>query len=114
MRGYESYKGMQERMSAPGGTDEMIEFFLGLQVYGTPEQCYGKIVDSMKRTAGEGFIAVLSYAGMPYDLAEENIRLFARDVAPELKKFVSIEDQLIARAGVGETAKSDAFSLPPT
>ena len=114
MRGYESYKGMQERMSEPGGSDEMVEFFLGLQVYGTPEQCYGKIVDTIKLTSGEAFLGVFSYAGMPYDMAEQNVRLFAREVAPELKKHVPIDDQLIARAGASEVASVKAFSLPPT
>ncbi len=114
MRGYESYKGMQERMSSPGGPDQMIEFFLGLQVYGTPEQCYEKIVDTLKKTSGEAFLGVFSYAGMPYDMAEQNLRLFAREVMPELKKQVPIEDQLIARAGAGDAADAEAFSLPPS
>ena len=114
MRGYESYKAMQEKMSRPGGTDEMIEFFLGLQVFGTPEQCYEKIVHTIKRTGGEAFLGVFSYAGMPFDTAEESIRIFADQVMPELKKYVSIEDQLIARAGAGEAANAEAFNLPPS
>jgi hypothetical protein len=49
---------------------------------------------------------------MPYDLAEANLRLFATEVMPELKKLVPHEDQLIARAGVGAHAASSAFRLP--
>jgi alkanesulfonate monooxygenase SsuD/methylene tetrahydromethanopterin reductase-like flavin-dependent oxidoreductase (luciferase family) len=112
MRGYESYKLMQERVSAPGGVDAMTEFFLGLQVWGTPEQCYERILDIQKRTGAEAFNGVFSYGGMPYDLAEASVRLFANDVMPELKKRVPIEDQLIARAGVGQTADASAFRLP--
>jgi len=114
MRGYESYKGMQEKMNTPGGSEEMIEFFLGLQVYGTPEQCYEKIVDTQKRTSGEAFLGVFSYSGMPYEMAEQNMRLFAKEVMPALKSQVPIEDQLIARAGAGEAADANAFSLPPS
>ena len=114
MRGYESYKGMQERINMPGGRDEMIDFFLDLQVYGTPEQCYEKVVHTIKRTGGEAFLGIFSYAGMPYEMAEDNLRLFASRVMPELKKHVSIEDQLIARAGAGEAANAEAFSLPPS
>lgn len=114
MRGYESYKGVQERVSAPGGRDEMIDFFLGLQVYGTPEQCYEKVVHTLERTSGEAFIGIFSYAGLPYDEAEANLRLFARDVMPELKRHTAVEDQLIARAGVGPVAEADSFSLPPS
>jgi hypothetical protein len=49
---------------------------------------------------------------MPYDMAEANLRLFASEVMPELRRHVPIQDQLIARAGVGETANASAFRLP--
>jgi len=88
MRGYESYSGMQEKVSSPGGREAMVDFFLDLQVYGTPDQCYEKIVDTLQKTSGEGFIGVFSYAGMPYEMAEENLGLFAREVMPELQKQV--------------------------
>ena len=55
---------------------------------------------------------MFSYAGMPYDIAEANMRLFATEVMPELKKHVRIQDQLIARAGVGQHADAAAFRLP--
>jgi len=112
LRGYEAYKTMQERASRPGGVDELVDFFLGLQVWGTPEGCYEKIVDVQRRTGGEAFVGVFSYAGMPYDMAEANLRLFASEVMPELKRHVPIQDQLIARAGVGATADAAAFRLP--
>jgi hypothetical protein len=58
-----------------------------LQVSGTPEQCYEKIVDVRRRVGNEHFVGVFSYAGMPYDEAERNMRLFAAEVMPELKKL---------------------------
>jgi alkanesulfonate monooxygenase SsuD/methylene tetrahydromethanopterin reductase-like flavin-dependent oxidoreductase (luciferase family) len=112
MKGYESYAEMQLKASAPGGVDAMTEFFMKLQVWGTPEQCYEKILDIQRRTGAEAFSAVFSYAGMPYDIAEANMRLFATEVMPELKKHVPIQDQLIARAGVGQHADAAAFRLP--
>jgi alkanesulfonate monooxygenase SsuD/methylene tetrahydromethanopterin reductase-like flavin-dependent oxidoreductase (luciferase family) len=112
MKGYESYAEMQLKASAPGGVDAMTEFFMKLQVWGTPEQCYEKILDIQKRTGAEAYSAVFSYAGMPYDIAEANMRLFAAEVMPELKKHVPIQDQLIARAGVGQHADAAAFRLP--
>jgi alkanesulfonate monooxygenase SsuD/methylene tetrahydromethanopterin reductase-like flavin-dependent oxidoreductase (luciferase family) len=112
MRGYESYKKMQEMVSAPGGVDAMTEFFVNLQVTGTPEQCYEKILDIQKRTGAEAFNAVFSYGAMPYDLVEASMRLFASEVMPELKRCIPVEDQLIARAGVGQTADAGAFRLP--
>ena len=93
----------------------MVDFFLGLQVWGTPEQCHQKIVDTIERTGGEAFNGVFSYGGMPYEIAEESLRLFASEVMPELKRHVPLEDQLIARAGLGAAADADAdaFRLPP-
>lgn len=114
LRGYEAYKAVQDRISQPGGADEMIDFFLGLQVYGTPAQCYQKIVATIDRTGGEAFTGVFSYAGMPYDEAEASLRLFAREVMPELKKHVPIEDQLIARAGLRTTEPTEPLALPPS
>ncbi len=112
MKGYEGYGRMQQLVSAEGGADMMTEFFLGLQVWGTPEMCYEKIVDTQQRMGAEAFTAVFSYAGMPYEDAEASMRLFASDVMPELKRHIPIEDQLIARAGVGAHADEKAFALP--
>ena len=111
MRGYESYSRMQQIMNAPGGVDAMVEFFLGLQIWGTPEQCYNRIVEVADRTGGEAFNGVFSYGGMPYDYAEQNLRTFAKEVMPELKKRIPVEQQVIARAGVGPAAREEAFRL---
>ena len=112
MKGYEGYGRVQEMVSAPGGADMMTEFFLNLQVWGTPEQCYEKILQIQSGTGAEAFVGVFSYAGMSYEDAEASMRLFAREVMPELKKHVPIEAQLIARAGVGTHADEKAFALP--
>ena len=112
MKGYEGYGRMQQLVSAEGGADMMTEFFLSLQVWGTPEMCYDKIVEIQTRMGAEAFTGVFSYAGMPYDMAEANMRLFATEVMPELKKHVPLEDQLIARAGVGAHGDESAFALP--
>jgi alkanesulfonate monooxygenase SsuD/methylene tetrahydromethanopterin reductase-like flavin-dependent oxidoreductase (luciferase family) len=112
MKGYESYGKMQAMANAPGGVEALTEFFVNLQVWGTPEQCYEKILDIQRRTGAEAYTAVFSYAGMPYDIAEASMRLFAAEVAPALRKHVPIEDQLIARAGVGAHADAAAFRLP--
>jgi alkanesulfonate monooxygenase SsuD/methylene tetrahydromethanopterin reductase-like flavin-dependent oxidoreductase (luciferase family) len=74
-------------VSADGGADAVTEFFLNLQIWGTPEQCYEKIVDVQKRIGGRTFNAICSYAGMPWDEAERNLRLFAESVRPELARF---------------------------
>ncbi len=85
LKGYESYGAMQKMVADPAARDQMIDFFLGLQIYGTPEQCRDRILDFAGRLGAESFTGVFSYAGMSYDMAEKNLRLFARDVVPRLK-----------------------------
>lgn len=83
-KGYESYKDMQAATSAAGGADATAEMFVNLHVWGTPEQCYEKIVETCRRTGGGAFTGVFSYAGMPYEEAERSMSLFARKVVPAL------------------------------
>jgi alkanesulfonate monooxygenase SsuD/methylene tetrahydromethanopterin reductase-like flavin-dependent oxidoreductase (luciferase family) len=97
MKGYENYGRVQQLVSAPGGADAMTEFFVNLQVWGTPEQCYERVVEIRRRTGAEAFTGVFSYAGMPYDTAEASMRLFAEEVMPELKKLEPAEQPVIAR-----------------
>jgi alkanesulfonate monooxygenase SsuD/methylene tetrahydromethanopterin reductase-like flavin-dependent oxidoreductase (luciferase family) len=84
-KGYENYGAMQKMLTEPGGRDAMVDFFLGLQIYGTPDQCFERIIDFSGRLGAETFTGVFSYAGMPYDMAEQNLRLFASEVLPRLK-----------------------------
>lgn len=90
MKGYENYARMQEIVTAPGGADAMSEFFLNLQVWGTPEQCYEKIMTIKHLTGAGAYNGVFSYAGMPYEDAERSMRLFARSVMPRLQ---ALDDQ---------------------
>jgi alkanesulfonate monooxygenase SsuD/methylene tetrahydromethanopterin reductase-like flavin-dependent oxidoreductase (luciferase family) len=83
--GYEYYAKLQEVARLKGGTDALTEFFLDLQVWGTPAQCVDKICDIRRRTGCGTYVGVFSYAGMPFAEAERNMRLFARAVMPRLQ-----------------------------
>ena len=85
-KGYEYYGKMSEKI-ATYGTDAVIDYFMNLQVWGTPDQCYERILDIHARTGNSHYVGVFSYAGMPYDEAERNLRLFAAEVMPALKKL---------------------------
>jgi alkanesulfonate monooxygenase SsuD/methylene tetrahydromethanopterin reductase-like flavin-dependent oxidoreductase (luciferase family) len=92
--GYEHHGLMYDRLNAPGGAEAMADFFVGLQLWGTPEQVFEKIVDLQEKTLMESYNAVFSYAGMPIDEAERSMKLFARDVMPELKRLEPISERL--------------------
>jgi alkanesulfonate monooxygenase SsuD/methylene tetrahydromethanopterin reductase-like flavin-dependent oxidoreductase (luciferase family) len=105
-KGYEYYGKMAEKIHQYG-TDTVIDYFMNLQVWGTPEQCYEKIVDIHARTGNSHYVGVFGYAGMPHDEAERNLRLFARDVMPELQKL----DTTAAPAGRARAAEKPGVSL---
>ena len=85
-KGYEYYGKMAEKITTYG-TDKVIDFFVDLQVWGTPEQCYDKIMDIRRRVGNDHYVGVFSYAGMPPDEAERNMRLFAAKVLPALSSI---------------------------
>jgi alkanesulfonate monooxygenase SsuD/methylene tetrahydromethanopterin reductase-like flavin-dependent oxidoreductase (luciferase family) len=92
--GYEFHGLMYDRLNRPGGMDKMTDFYIGLQPWGTPEQVYEKIRGFCDLAVGDSFIGVFRYGGMPLDEGERNMRLFARDVMPELKKLPAVAERL--------------------
>ena len=85
-KGYEYYAQMAKNMvNVP--REASIEYFMNLQVWGTPEQCVAKVDEIRQRVNADHFTGVFSYAGMPFQDAEANMRLFAKEVMPELKKL---------------------------
>src|SRR5207247_4556834 len=83
---YDYYVSSAQIPQEKGVTDVLIDFFLSLQIWGTPEQCFEKILAVRARVGCDTFIPVFSYAGMPHEEAERNMRLFAREVLPELQR----------------------------
>jgi alkanesulfonate monooxygenase SsuD/methylene tetrahydromethanopterin reductase-like flavin-dependent oxidoreductase (luciferase family) len=84
-KGYEAYGRLQDVVAGGSGADAATEFFLGIQIWGTPEQCFERIMAIREITGMETYNGLFSYAGMPWAEAERNMRLFARSVMPELK-----------------------------
>ena len=85
-RGYEYYSDFIDDLNTYG-EDSVQDFFVSLQVTGTPEQCRRKAMDIQSYTGAGSLVAAFSYGGMPYAEAERSMRLFASEVMPELKKF---------------------------
>ncbi|MDA0264724.1 MAG: LLM class flavin-dependent oxidoreductase [Chloroflexi bacterium] len=85
-KGYEYYGKFTEKIDQYGDQD-VKDFFLDLQVWGTPEQCYQKIMDTRARTGADSFLAAFSFGGMPYDEVEKSMRLFAKEVNPRLQEL---------------------------
>ena len=84
-KGYEAYVAVQEGVQK--SQDDMEEFFMSIQVWGTPEMCLEKIRNFTGRVQAGAFNGVFSFAGMPFEAAEQSMRLFAREVMPEVRKL---------------------------
>ncbi|HXA32921.1 MAG TPA: LLM class flavin-dependent oxidoreductase [Acidimicrobiales bacterium] len=85
LKGYEFYEKMSDTIR--NGEEAATDFFLDLQVFGTPEQCYEKALKIHSLMNNDRFVGVFSFGKMPYDEALRNIHLFAREVMPELQTF---------------------------
>ena len=92
--GYEFHGEMYDRLNAPGGMQKMTDFYVDLQIWGTPDQVFDKVQTMRANTLADGFMAVCSYGGMPHDEANRNMQQFAKDVMPELKKLTPLEAPL--------------------
>ncbi len=91
-KGYEFYGKMAEVVGS-AGADTVTDFFLNLQVWGTPRQCIDKIYDTRSKVGNDSFVGVFSYGGMPYEDSERSLRLFASEVVPLVQQK---EDQRAA------------------
>jgi len=82
--GYEYYGNLAANIRKHG-IDAFVNWLAELQVWGTPEQVYNKLVDNQRRADSGGLICAFSYGGMPHELAKRNITLFAEHVLPRLQ-----------------------------
>jgi alkanesulfonate monooxygenase SsuD/methylene tetrahydromethanopterin reductase-like flavin-dependent oxidoreductase (luciferase family) len=86
VKGYEFYTHITRYLDKHG-TDQAVEDFVALMPYGTPEQVIEKVALIKEKVGICGFLPHFSFAGMPDDEAERNLRLFAAEVLPELQRW---------------------------
>ena len=84
--GYEFYKNVGKYIDRHG-KQGAAEDFVRLMPWGTPEQVVEKIAAIRDAIGMAGIMCHFSYAGMPYDEAERNLRCFTEQVLPELKRM---------------------------
>jgi alkanesulfonate monooxygenase SsuD/methylene tetrahydromethanopterin reductase-like flavin-dependent oxidoreductase (luciferase family) len=89
-KGYEYYEKASSLINRHG-TDAAKEAFVDYHVYGTPEQCFEKIKWIQSVINNDKLTAVFSYSGMPVDESENNMKLFASEVMPELQRLPEFE-----------------------
>jgi alkanesulfonate monooxygenase SsuD/methylene tetrahydromethanopterin reductase-like flavin-dependent oxidoreductase (luciferase family) len=85
-KGYEFY-GAGERGAACGRPRELRKIYTGIQAWGTPDQLIEKL-RSRRALLGDFELSLIChYGGMPVEMAEQSMRLFASEVLPELHRW---------------------------
>lgn len=86
IKGYEYYGALAQNIKKHG-MDSFVNFLADLQVWGTPDQVFEKLVEFQQRTDAAGQICAFSFGGMPHDMARDNMKLFAEKVLPRLQAY---------------------------
>jgi alkanesulfonate monooxygenase SsuD/methylene tetrahydromethanopterin reductase-like flavin-dependent oxidoreductase (luciferase family) len=85
VKGYELYRDAATALRAVGA-ENSARIYCGIQTWGTPEQILEKL-RARRALLGEfGLALIAHYGGMPVEVAEQSIRLFAERVMPALRK----------------------------
>jgi hypothetical protein len=86
IKGYEGYANAAAHINNDGAAAAR-QFFVDLHVWGTPEQCYQKLLNIRDYVGNDKFNGMFSYGGLPHAAAEASMRLFAKEVMPQLQKL---------------------------
>jgi alkanesulfonate monooxygenase SsuD/methylene tetrahydromethanopterin reductase-like flavin-dependent oxidoreductase (luciferase family) len=110
VKGYEAYGKMTKtyaKMKEDAARLKATEFYVKIQIVGTPDDCIQQIAELRALTGTDHLIADFSYGGMPHEDGELNLRLFADRVVPVLHR-----DTLFATPTVqsGTAAHEDMFA----
>ena len=87
-KGYEFYGDAQTALAAVGA-ELSAQVYCGIQTWGTPEQILEKLRARRELLGPYELSLIVHYGGMPVELAEESVRLFASEVLPELRGWSS-------------------------
>jgi alkanesulfonate monooxygenase SsuD/methylene tetrahydromethanopterin reductase-like flavin-dependent oxidoreductase (luciferase family) len=89
VKGYETYGKMAKTYARLQDEHERVratEFYVKIQIVGTPEDCIAQIAELQRLTGTDHLVTEFSYGGIPHDDAEKNMQLFAKRALPILQK----------------------------
>jgi alkanesulfonate monooxygenase SsuD/methylene tetrahydromethanopterin reductase-like flavin-dependent oxidoreductase (luciferase family) len=108
VKGYEFYGKMAKtysKMKEEGYRKKATEFYVKIQVSGTPDDCLQQIAELQRLTGLDHLVTELAFGGIPQEEAELNMRLFAERVMPVLQR-----DPAFAQPAGGRSAGAPADS----
>ncbi|MBV9860687.1 MAG: LLM class flavin-dependent oxidoreductase [Alphaproteobacteria bacterium] len=116
VKGYESYGKMAKtyaKMKDDGYRDKATEFYVSIQVVGTPDDCLQQIAELQRLTSLDHLVTEFAFGGLPHEEAELNMRLFAGRVLPVLQRdpaFVARADSAATPGAPAAPTKQDVFA----
>jgi alkanesulfonate monooxygenase SsuD/methylene tetrahydromethanopterin reductase-like flavin-dependent oxidoreductase (luciferase family) len=111
VKGYEFYGKMSKtysKMKDASYREKAAEFYVKIQIVGTPDECLQQIAELRRLTAVDHLATEFGYGAMPHEQAELNMRLFAERVMPVLQRDPAFT-RLEAPVGAGASSTPGVF-----
>ena len=112
VKGYESYGKMAKtygKLKDPVERKKMTDFYVGIQIVGTPDDCIQQLGEMQKLTGTDHVVCDFSYGRMPPDQAELNMRHFAERVMPIVQRDTAFAGPAVVPKATGRR-KDDVFA----
>ncbi len=113
VQGYESYEKIGQtyaRMKEQNKRQKATEFYVSIQIVGTPDDCIQRIEYLRALTGLDHLIAEFSFGGLPHEEAELNMRLFADRVLPVLQRDTMFTTPPEESASVTKASRDSIFA----
>ncbi len=85
IKGYESYGAVQDALSSD--PTPFLRGFFNEHPWGTPEMVIERTTELAQQFGVDEISFIFKYGSMPIEEAEQSMRLFAKEVLPEIKKI---------------------------
>ena len=111
VKGYESYGKMAKtysKLKDEGARQRMTEFYVDIQIVGTPEDCIEQVRELRMLTGTNHIVCDFSYGRMPHEEGELNMRLFADRCLPVLQRDSAFNGPVELRSFADK--KADVFA----
>ena len=117
VKGYEAYGKTAKtyaKLKDPANLKKATDFYVSIQIVGTPDDCLQQLGDLQKVTGHEHLVAEFSFGNLPHHESEKNLRLFADRVLPTLQRDPAFAGGKRAAAAPGgpRHALSDGIFAP--
>jgi alkanesulfonate monooxygenase SsuD/methylene tetrahydromethanopterin reductase-like flavin-dependent oxidoreductase (luciferase family) len=115
VKGYEFYGKMAKtyaKMKDPGFRQKATDFYVKIQVVGTPGDCLEQMAELRRLTGLDHLVTEFAFGGMPHDQAEVNMRIFADRVMPALQRDPAFAGPLAPASGEAATPRAEGVFAP--